>query len=110
MISKFANLLIVKKSGYGYCDRPPDSVWHALQERDFEHNGRDRSRKEGTLESSQPESFKFPAFVALMKHSDEETRAMAESVLWAYFPDEPSRSEKLRQVFLIQLTHYFLTT
>jgi hypothetical protein len=70
----------------------PDSVRHALQERDFEHNGRDRSRKEGTLESSQPESFKFPALVALMKHSDEETRAMAESVLWAYFPDEPTNN------------------
>ena len=40
----------------------------------------------------QPDSFKFPALLALMKHSDEETRAMAESVLWAYFPDEPTNN------------------
>lgn len=39
---------------------------------------------------TQPDSFKFPSLLALMKHSDEGTRAMAESVLWAYFPDEPS--------------------
>jgi hypothetical protein len=38
---------------------------------------------------TQPDSFKFPALLALLKHSDEDTRAMAESVLWAYFPDEP---------------------
>jgi len=41
---------------------------------------------------TQPDSFKFPALLALMKHSDEETRAMAESVLWAYFPDEPTNN------------------
>jgi len=38
---------------------------------------------------TQPDSFKFPALLSLLKHSDEDTRAMAESVLWAYFPDEP---------------------
>lgn len=41
---------------------------------------------------TQPDSFKFPALLSLMKHSDEETRAMAESVLWAYFPDEPTNN------------------
>jgi hypothetical protein len=39
---------------------------------------------------TQPDSFKFPALLSLLKHSDEDTRAMAESVLWAYFPDEPT--------------------
>jgi hypothetical protein len=39
---------------------------------------------------TQPDSFKFPALLALLKHSDEDTRAMAEGVLWAYFPDEPT--------------------
>jgi hypothetical protein len=38
---------------------------------------------------TQPDSFKFPALLSLLKHPDEEVRAMAESVLWAYFPDEP---------------------
>jgi hypothetical protein len=41
---------------------------------------------------TQPDSFKFPALLALLKHSDEDTRAMAESVLWAYFPDEPTNN------------------
>lgn len=41
---------------------------------------------------TQPDSFKFPSLLALMKHSDEDTRAMAESVLWAYFPDEPTNN------------------
>lgn len=41
---------------------------------------------------TQPDSFKFPALLSLMKHSDGETRAMAESVLWAYFPDEPTNN------------------
>lgn len=41
---------------------------------------------------SQPDSFKLPALLALLKHSDEETRVMAESVLWAYFPDEPTNN------------------
>jgi hypothetical protein len=39
---------------------------------------------------TQPDSFKFPALLSLLKHSDEDTRALAESVLWAYFPDEPT--------------------
>lgn len=41
---------------------------------------------------TQPDSFKFPSLLALLKHSDEDTRAMAESVLWAYFPDEPTNN------------------
>jgi len=41
---------------------------------------------------TQPDSFKFPALLSLLKHSDEDTRAMAESVLWAYFPDEPTNN------------------
>lgn len=41
---------------------------------------------------TQPDSFKFPALLALLKHPDEDTRAMAESVLWAYFPDEPTNN------------------
>jgi len=38
---------------------------------------------------TEPDGFKFPALLALQRHPDEETRAMALSVLWAYFPDEP---------------------
>jgi len=41
---------------------------------------------------TQPDSFKFPALLSLLKHSDEDTRALAESVLWAYFPDEPTNN------------------
>ena len=41
---------------------------------------------------TQPDSFKFPALLSLPKHSDEDTRAMAESVLWAYFPDETTNN------------------
>jgi hypothetical protein len=41
---------------------------------------------------TQPDSFKFPALLSLLKHSDEDTRTMAESVLWAYFPDEPTNN------------------
>lgn len=41
---------------------------------------------------TQPDPFKFPALLALLKHPDEDTRAMAESVLWAYFPDEPTNN------------------
>ena len=41
---------------------------------------------------TQPDSFKFPSLLALLKHPDEDTRAMAESVLWAYFPDEPTHN------------------
>lgn len=41
---------------------------------------------------TQPDPFKFSSLLALMKHPDEETRAMAESVLWAYFPDEPTNN------------------
>ena len=41
---------------------------------------------------TQPDSFKFPGLLSLLKHSDEDTRAMAESVLWAYFPDEPTNN------------------
>lgn len=39
---------------------------------------------------TEPDSFKFPALLALQRHPDEETRAMALSVLWAYFPEEPA--------------------
>jgi hypothetical protein len=41
---------------------------------------------------TQPDSFKFPALLSLLKHSDEDIRALAESVLWAYFPDEPTNN------------------
>lgn len=41
---------------------------------------------------TQPDPFKFPALLSLLKHPDEDTRAMAESVLWAYFPDEPTNN------------------
>ena len=39
---------------------------------------------------TEPDAFKFPALLALLRHSDEEIRAMAGSVLWAYFPEEPA--------------------
>lgn len=38
---------------------------------------------------TEPDRFKFPALLALQRHPHDETRAMALSVLWAYFPDEP---------------------
>jgi len=44
---------------------------------------------------TEPDGFKFPALLALQRHPDEETRAMALSLLWAYFPDEPVASYPL---------------
>ena len=36
-----------------------------------------------------PEEWMFPYLLALLRHPDEETRAMARGVLWGYFPDVP---------------------
>lgn len=39
---------------------------------------------------TEPDGFKLPALLALLKHPDVETQAMAYNVLWAYFPYEPA--------------------